>query len=785
MNERDILDLRVKEIGPKIKDFPATLQSFASYIRGALNPESAGEAVYRIAKDGFHDGIKESVETFQELPVGEIQKQVKSGQLSIAQTLCALAVIGSVQSGVAVSLPEKTVDPSGYLESPTFEGDVESAKFEWMGSQVDGLTNNHKPVSPVEWACTNRYLPRSVTAMPGPYRIEVTPYLEEILECLSPESPVRELAFMKGVQIAATVGVIENFVGYLIDHIKSSPAMLVTADNDLASNRIENNILPMLQESDLMGLIKSSDGTNKRKTGATKKLIQWEGGGFLMPLGAQNPNKFRSVSIQYLMRDEVDSYPAASKDGDAMRLTFDRTSSYEATRKIIDVSTPSLRPSNIEKRFKLGDQREYRVPCKKCGELQALEWDGRNPDGSKFGIKWETDEEGKLIPESSRYVCRFCFHEHINEDKSWMLAKENGARWFATATPARPNMRSYHLSALYSPVGMQSWDTCVLKWLEAWDVQSNRVRSNEELQVFNNNVRGIPFEEKGVYLSFQEASRHRRFAYKYGEIPNIWAEKHLGQKVQFLTCQVDVHKRNLAVSVMGWTRGQKCVLVDYWRFLIDGEEGSTCEDLTSRPWRRLRELIEDKVYLSDDGREYRVQMTLIDSNYYRETVVTFCGDYGSGVYAIEGMPYTGKIQRQFYEFTTAHGDLGFRIIVDYYKDRLAPVLRRDWSEDDGEQPVYSFNAPMNATDKQIMELTKEERRQKTNEKGQVSYYWHRPGNAANELWDLLVYGHAAVEIMARQLCITDLEMETVDWEVFWGWLETNPVWNLAEEGATV
>ena len=780
MTKEDILELKIDQLRSKFNSLSAVEQTFASYLRSMLSVENAESAIFRIAQEDLHSGVQENIDKFGALPVSELQKVIKSKSLNIIETLCALSVIGSVQRGEPIYLPAQEEAPGQYEEAPDFNFEKNIAAEKWVGDEVDDLTIEHLDVSPVQWACENRYLPRSVTSMPGPYRIEVTPYLEEPLDCLSPDSPVREIAVMKGVQIAATVGLLENFVGYLIDHIKSAPAMLVTADNELAENRIENNLIPMLQESDLMGLLKSSDSTNKRKTGVTKKLLQWEGGGYLMPLGAVNPNKFRSVSIQYMLRDEVDSYPLATKDGDAMRLTFDRTSSYETTRKVVDISTPSTKPSNIEKRFELGDKREYRVPCKSCGELQTLEWTGKTSDGKKFGIKWETDEEGNLIEGSSRYVCRFCGHEHINEDKTWMLAKENGARWVPTATPKRPNMRSYHISALYSPVGMQSWDTCVLKWLEAWDVENNRVRSLEELQVFNNNVRGISFEVRGTKLRYESVSAHRRMAYRFGEIPNTWAEIHMGGQVEFLTCQVDVHKRNLAVAVFGWTRGLKCLLIDYWRFEVEDEERESCEDIIAKPWQRLRELIEEKTYVSNDGRKFNITITLIDSNFYRETVLTFCSDYEGGVYPIEGTPYTGKIQKQFYEFTTAQQNTGYRIIVDFYKDRLAPVLRKEWHEEQGVQPDYFFNAPMDINDKQLRELIREERRQKTNEKGQVTYYWHRPGNAPNELWDLLVYGHAAVEIMAKQICIETLEMEAVEMDVFWNFLEQNPLYLLPE-----
>ena len=99
------------------------------------------------------------------------------------------------------------------------------------------------------------------------------------------------------------------------------------------------------------------------------------------------------------------------------------------------------------------------------------------------------------------------------------------------------------------------------------------------------------------------------------------------------------------------------------------------------------------------------------------------------------------------------------------------MLRREWVEDAGQQKRYHFNAPVDLGDKELKELTAEVRREKQDENGNVSYYWHRPGNARNELWDLLVYGNAAVEIIAWSICIQHFELETIDWPQFWDYIE--------------
>lgn len=646
-----------------------------------------------------------------------------------------------------------------HLESSTAE------QREWLAQQFDALPDEHIVIRPSEWAETHRYLPSSVTSLPGFYRFEVAPYLREILDCLSIDSPVREVVVQKGAQIGATVGVLENAIGYVIDHVRTAPCMLVTADAELAKLRVDSYIIPMLQFSGLDDLIRSSDEKNPRKTGRTDKKLEWLGGGFLVPFGAQNANKLRSISIQFLLRDEVDGWPdVVGKDGDPMKLVADRTAAYEGSRKILDISTPLLKNSSkIAARYKQGDQRYYYVCCLHCGHPQVLRWRRVDRDGVITGLTWQLDDVGRLVPDSVRYLCERCQHPHTNDDKTRLLSPDHGAEWRASAEPVSPDIRSYHISALYSPVGMQTWAACVHKWLEAWDERANRPLDLGKLQVFYNNVLGEPFEMRGEKVRFESVSGHRRPWYHYGEIPNVMAAQIAGSHVLLLTCQVDVHKDNLAVAVMGWCRDRRVFLVDYARY-----EGDTEQLDDPGTWGRLRELIESKEYKADDGKLYRVALTLVDSGYNADTVYRFAGEYESGVYPVKGRDSAPQRDREFTEFATPMGTTAYLITVNPYKDRWSAALRREWNGQDI-QPVGHFNAPVNATDKQLRELTAETKAERVDRTtGQrLGWEWHRPSGAANELWDLLVYGNAALDLLAHGLCRNQLELEAVDWSIVW------------------
>lgn len=650
--------------------------------------------------------------------------------------------------------------------------DLKNLGKSWIIGEVENFTDKIDHIKPSDYNEQNRYLPESVTSIPGYIRYSVNPFMREIVDCFDIESPIREVNLKKGVQITYST-VLESGALYFIGHIGTLPMMYITADKELADARIENYFLPMLNQSDMGHLIRSTDVGNPRKSGKTKHHLQFAGGGFLVPFGAVNAKKMRQFSICIMMKDEIDAWPdIVGKDGDPDGLTDDRCAGYWERRKIFRGSTPLIKgTSKIQSAFLNGDQREYLVLCKSCGFPQKLRWETENKEtGITGGFKWEI-EEGALIHESVCYCCQKCGERHYEHDKEKLFSPEHGAHWKPTAKPKDPYVRSYHLPALYSPIGMAPWYKCVTDYLKGYDPDTKKVIDIGKYQKFYNNILGEPFEIMGSKISFIAVSAHRRSAYGLGQIPNDYAEKHSGSKILFITCQVDVHKRFLAISIMGWCKDSKPYIIEYYHDEIDEKRESYCDALTSPVWGRLRKTIEEKRYKSSDGIEYKILITLIDAGYANDTVTTFCSDYESGVYPILGRDRAARNQKisEFTEFKTQSGTIGYKILVDHYKDRLAPVLRREWVEGEEIQDKYHFNAPVDISDKFLKELTTESKRKKTDEKGVITYYWHRTSD--NHLWDLLVYGHAAVEILAWNICIQHFELDNVQWPEFWEYMK--------------
>ena len=654
-------------------------------------------------------------------------------------------------------------------------GRYDTIGADWLGSEVSGITDNILHRLPSEFNETHRYLPAAVTPIPGYISYKVTPYLREIIDCFDIRSPVREVNIMKGTQIGYTT-VLESIVLYYMFEIRTKTIIFYTAERDMANARVESNIIPMINQSGFENCIRSGDIKNARKTGKTNTRIQFEGGGEFLWFGVKNPNKMRSWSGPILLKDEIDAWAEeVGNDGCPDALTNQRAKSFPHEKKIFRGSTPLITDtSKIYKNYMEGDQRKYYVRCLDCGFPQYLGWIGSNKEGLEWGFAWDTDN-GALVPESVRYRCRDCGHEHFEHDKERLFSEDHGAEWRPTAKPKKKNVRSYHLPATMSALGMCTWADCVQEFLDGWDPVKKKIINIGKYQSWKNNIRGIPHEVKGDKVQFQQVSAHRRSCYRLGEIPNKYAEKWSGSKILMLTCTVDVQKHYLSIAVFGWCKDQCQYLIDYLKIEDNSDDG--CGKEESPAWGELTKLIEEKRYTADDGTEYHIAVTFIDSGYNNNLVVNYCHQWGSGVVPILGRARTEKNAtiKEFWPFKTQIGTSGLKINVDHYKERIAPVLRREWHEEAEVQERYHFNAPVDLPDDALIELTKETRKRKVDEKGHVSYFWHRPDGSNNELWDELVYAHCAFEFLAWSISVEHYGLESIDWDRFYEWLEKEQV----------
>ena len=97
-------------------------------------------------------------------------------------------------------------------------------------------------LSVAEWADGRLLLPKEMSAEPGPFRLERTPYLRKIFEDLADPS-IEEIVLMFATQLGKSTAVLA-LLSYVVDH-DPAPVMLVLPTLDVAKKFSKQRIAPV------------------------------------------------------------------------------------------------------------------------------------------------------------------------------------------------------------------------------------------------------------------------------------------------------------------------------------------------------------------------------------------------------------------------------------------------------------------------------------------------------------------------------------------------------------
>lgn len=559
-----------------------------------------------------------------------------------------------------------------------------------------------------EWADAHRKLPKKSSAEPGPWRTERTPYLREIMDCLSSTSEVEEVVLMKASQVGGSEAIL-NALGYIIDHAPG-PAILVQPTVDLAKRFSRQRLDPLI--SDTPNLTKKVAEARTRDSGNTMLSKEFAGGQLIIT-GANSAVGLRSMPAQYAFLDEIDGYPEdVDEEGSPVALVEVRQRTF-ARRKRIKVSTPTIEGrSAIESAYQASDQRRFYVPCPACGEMQPLEF-GR--------LVWT-----KLLlpPERAVYECRACDHPIQNHQKTQMLAL---GEWRAEAPDeGGGRVRGYHLNALYSPVGWMSWGEIAFMFVKVH-------RDPEKHRVFVNTVLGESWVDKGGEAPAWEGLQKRRESYPLGTIPKGGL---------LVTAGCDIQKDRIVYEVVAWGRGKTSWSIDY------GELPGDTADIDRGPWGQLDALLA-RTYPHAGGVEMPIRMMAIDSGYNTQTVYNYVRRYPMNrVIAVKGRDEGGVLVGAPSPVDVSdrgrklkRGTKVWPVCVSMAKSEFYGWLRLDISPETGEPAGYC-HFPQYGDD-YFKQLTAEQLVAHKTRKGFLRMVWELIPGRMNHVLDARIYARAA------------------------------------------
>ena len=549
------------------------------------------------------------------------------------------------------------------------------------------------------WADENRELSGKQAGERGRWRTSRTPFLREIMDCLSANSRVQDIVVMKSSQVGVTEATV-NFLGYVIDHAPA-PVMVLMPTLESRDAWKAQKLNPLLTETPsiraLLGGQRSRDAANRQD------MIDFPGG-VLFLAGGNSPNSYAQRSVRYLIMDDLDRFPPeVGEEGDVVTLAKGRTKAFARARRMF-ISTPTVRhESLIEREWLKSDQRRYHVPCPHCGEYQPLEWGG--PE-AKHGVKW-TAADGAVT--AAWYVCAHCSGEIHEHHKPAMLA---AGRWIATH-PERP-IRGYHLTALLAPIGLgPSWKALAEEWQHA-------VKSPGTLRTFINTHLGECWEEQGDHIEpVGLLSRLEEYEEKHDSLAR--------------TAGADVQKDRIECTIFDWDAGEEGWAMDH--IIVPGD--------TAHPdtWRRFAAEIE----------EWAPEAVAIDSGYNTSMVYSFV-EKRRWAMAVKGRPGRGvpivedeKARRQRLRLQRKKGIAVHLIGVDQAKALLFSRLK---IIKPGHGYIHFPNSPA-FDDEYFAQLTAE--KLVTKMRGTRPYAEWVQTRPRNEALDCAVYALAALRLSGIDL----------------------------------
>lgn len=419
-----------------------------------------------------------------------------------------------------------------------------------------------------EWADARRVLPPGSSSEHGPWRTSRTPYLREIMDCLSPSSDIEEVTVMKGAQLGLTEAG-NNWIGYTID-VAPAPMLSVMPTIKAAEKNAKQKVNPLLWDNPhLRGKV---SGT------ILEKVFP---GGLLVMTGANSGVGLRSFSAGKLLLDEVDGYPIdVEEEGDPIELAKARLATFPRA-KVLHISTPTLtETSRIARIFSKSDQRYFYLPCPRCEGFQSLTWEQ---------MRWEGQD-----PRTAYYLCVHCGHHIRNHDKAWMLPR---GEWRAHNPGAADGKHAgFHLSSLYSPVGWKGWEKIVAQWLDA-----EATRNASLSKTFYNTVLGLTYTVKGDIPDWKLLHARR----------GPHRTNRLAAGILFLTAGVDCQRDRIEVEIVGWDRYRRSYSIDYRVYPGTVAEGDVLH--------HLDELLNEQ-WVLPNGTSLRIRRMAVDTAYAGNTI---------------------------------------------------------------------------------------------------------------------------------------------------------------------
>lgn len=228
--------------------------------------------------------------------------------------------------------------------------------------------------------------------------------------------------------------------------------------DDVAKDHAEIRLWPILESCPAIQPLIPSNRHHKR----VQEIIFNSG----LPLfvKGQALGNLQSRGFKFVICDEPWLYKpgrineAKGRLGDFVRM---------ANSKLLCISQGGTEEDDWETQFSSGELNEWEVPCLGCGEFMLPKWTGQRPDGSRWGMVWDSEKDHaerynvELALATMRFECPACRHHHHDTEATRAEWNQRG-RYAVIGREIKAN-KSFHWTALID----YPWAELLKEWLAA------------------------------------------------------------------------------------------------------------------------------------------------------------------------------------------------------------------------------------------------------------------------------------------------------------------------------
>ncbi|APG24093.1 terminase gpA endonuclease subunit [Syntrophotalea acetylenica] len=562
------------------------------------------------------------------------------------------------------------------------------------------------PVS--QWCEAYRIMP-SADAMPGKWRRELAPHAVRVMDTWALPW-VREVWFC-GPDQASKTNAMLGCMGYSIDRAPGN-IFYTMPSQDAAKRILGQKLIPMLQLTRPLAKLIS-----KRADDTSQGMIRMANGVAIYPAWANSATSTATFSAKYTFNDEVDKWEMVGTETDPIRRLRKRAKKYRFHKHFFG-STPAGKYI-YSGAMACQQVQQYANRCPHCGELIIMDTDHIIiPKGASV-------DDIKRDPGAIGYACNSCGSLWNEADRSRSFEQGD---WIIVKGPDchRPVDVGFLLSGIATPDMKLADIACTIVQAEAGDLSAKRDLAH--------GIQCIDYEPETTAAREDDHLLRYRSGLPRNAVP-------LGTAM--LGLLADTQQDSFYYEL--WAYGY-APEIDM-RMIRHGILPSFVD---------LEYLLHQEVFADADGKEFRVQIGLIDSGGTRKgwqkhsrtvEVYDWCSKHRimipiKGIWSrrdgdmisyktVETFPGTSK--------RIPGGLVRANLKVDYFKDELARRLAIE--PDDPGAPLYHDDIDEAFAKHYTAEVKDEE-----------SGEWkHDKKKGRNDFWDCNVYAIALREILKTRI----------------------------------